>query len=82
VVGKDAEGNWQTNQLAMRPMAVKVMTTLEPVQTPDGDTWAYKVSLIDRSTGEGVYLWYDTEAPHHLLYYDDGQKVMSLVEHN
>ena len=82
VIGKDAAGNWQMNQLAMRPMTVKVMTTLGHLQTPEGYVWAYKVSLIDQSTGEGVYLWYDTEAPYHLLYYDDGQKVLALVEHS
>ncbi|MBM4462869.1 MAG: hypothetical protein FJ012_05975 [Chloroflexi bacterium] len=82
VVGKDVEGTWQANQLAMRTMLAKVMTTLQPIQTPQGLVWAYKVSLKDQVSGSGVYLWYHPDAPHHLLYYDDGQKVMRLVEHS
>jgi hypothetical protein len=82
VIGKDASGTWQTNRLAMRTVTVKVTTTLEPVQTPEGLVWAYKVELKDQVSGSGVYLWYNPDAPHHLLYYNDGQKVMSLVEHS
>ncbi|MCX6000603.1 MAG: hypothetical protein NTU41_13745 [Chloroflexi bacterium] len=82
VMGRDATGNWQTNDLEMRPIAANVATTLEHLKTAQGYVWAFKVSLIDQTTNEGAYLWYATDAPYYLLKYDDGNKVMSLVEHS
>jgi hypothetical protein len=81
VLGKDALDNWQGGQLGMSTMELKV-TDLQPLSTPEGQVMAYKASLIDLSTSQGVYLWYGVDAPHYLLYYDDGNKVLRLVEHS
>ena len=46
----------------------------EPLATPVGNFIAWRVEIGEQTA------WYDVDAPHHLLQYDDGTRVYTLVE--
>ncbi len=68
---------WSENQQASVPTVEEVVLVVqggEPLATPAGNFMAWRVAIGDQTA------WYNVEAPHTLLQYDDGMVTYVLVK--